>query len=233
MEDMQRYARNIALPQIGAEGQRRICSGRVLLVGCGALGSAVGLYLAGSGVGTIGLADFDTVDITNLQRQVAYAEEDAGISKARCLAGRLRALNSTVRVNTYLSVVTPDTFADVASGYDIVADCSDNPATKHFLPQAATASGKPCVSAGVGGFVAQVTTSMPGAVTFADIFGDSGGDSPMIACGSAGVFGPAAGVAATLQAAEVLKILAGAGSLLSGRLLVLDTLTMQSHTFEF
>lgn len=249
MDNLNRYARNIALPQLGADGQRRICAGRVLLVGCGALGSAAGMYLAGSGVGTLGLADFDTVDVSNLQRQVAYTEGDAGRGKVTALAARLRALNSAVTVREHPVLVTPVVLNGLLGDYDVVADCSDNPATKHFLAKACTRAGKPCVTAGVAGFVAQVTTALPDSPSFSDIFGDwdescpanssgntenGAGDAPgngVLPCAVSGVFGPAAGVAATLQAAEVLKLLGAFGTPLVGRLMLIDTLSMHAHVY--
>lgn len=231
-----RYARNVALAEIGEDGQRRISAGRVLIVGAGALGSVTGLYLAGAGVGHIGVADFDTVDVSNLQRQIAYTEADAGCRKSEVLCARMHALNSDVDVRPICKMVTRHNLNEIVSGYDVVTDCSDNAATKHFLARAVTALGKVCVTAGVSRFTAQVTTSVPGGASFGDIFGESapaaqacGGILP---CQSEGVLGPAAGVAAACQSAEVLKVLAGAGKTLAGRLLLIDTLDFSTITLS-
>lgn len=233
---MDRYARTKALPQIGSDGQHAIDNARVLVVGAGALGSACSLYLAGAGVGDIAVADFDTVDISNLQRQVAYAEQDAGRSKAETLCARLRDLNSQIKVTALTRMVTGKNLSQLLENYDIVADCTDNAASKHFLATAVPAMGKICVTAGIDGFVVQVTVTTPGHTTFSDVFGETAPSqacSTLLPCSQAGVFGPAAGMAATAQAAEILKVITGAGVPLIDRLLRIDTLTMSSITLEF
>lgn len=232
---MDRYARNKALPEIGDSGQNAISDGRVLVVGAGALGSVCAMYLAGAGVGEIGVADFDTVDISNLQRQVAYTEDDAGLPKAEVLCRRLQQLNSQIHVSAHRCLVSSRNLAELLENYDVVADCTDNPASKHFLATAVPALGKMCVTAGIDGFVVQVATTAPGATTFADIFGvepPSESCGTMVPCAQAGVFGPAAGMAATAQAAEALKILSGAGKPLINKLLRINTLDMSAVTLD-
>lgn len=224
---MDRYARNKALPGMGAGGQDRIRAGRVLVVGAGALGSVCSLYLAGAGVGTITVADFDTVDITNLQRQVAYTEADAGQSKAETLCRRLCELNSEVKAVSVCELVTARNLEELVAGCDVVADCTDNAPSKHFLAKAVPQLGKPCVTAGVDNYVAQVTTTIPGSLSFAELFGAEAPSqvcSDILPCAQSGVFGPAAGIAATAQAAEVLKLLAGVGNALVSRLMLINTL---------
>lgn len=228
---MDRYARTKALPQIGQDGQYAIDNARVLIVGVGALGSVCALYLAGAGVGDIAVADFDTVDISNLQRQVAYTEQDAGTSKAETLCARLRALNSQIRVTAITKMVTSKNLAELLEDYDIVADCTDNAASKHFLATAVPTMGKTCVTAGIDGFIVQVTTTTPGHTTFVNVFGKTApiqACSTLLPCSQTGVFGPAAGIAATAQAAEILKMITGVGVPLTDRLLRIDTLTMSS-----
>lgn len=232
---MDRYARNKALSQLGEAGQQAIGAGRVLIVGAGALGSVCGLYLAGAGVGEIAVADFDTVDISNLQRQVAYTEADAGLPKAEVLCRRMQSLNSEIKVTPLKCMVTARNLSQLLEKYDVVADCTDNAASKHFLATAVPALGKVCVTAGIDGFTVQVTTTVPGATTFADIFGDTAPTeacSSLLPCSQAGVFGPAAGMAATAQAAEVLKAIAGVGTPLTNRLLRIDTLNMSATTLD-
>ena len=227
---------------MGEAGQQCISAGRVLVVGAGALGSVCALYLAGAGVGNITVADFDTVDISNLHRQVAYTEADAGHSKARTLCSRLRALNSEITATPVVAMVTARTLPALLENVDVVADCTDNAASKHTLSRLVCDAGLPCVTAGVDAYTAQVTVTAPGHPSFADIFGDvapgaacaAGGSSlaEMLPCAAAGVFGPAAGMAATAQAAEILKILTGVGTPLIARLLVIDTLTASANVLS-
>ena len=218
--DMLRYSRTIAVPGIGEEGQQRLCDASVLVVGAGALGSVVALYLAGAGVGHIGLADFDTIDISNLQRQIAYAEDQAGERKVAALAARLRALNTTISVTEHPVLVTARNAATLFADYSHIADCTDNPSTKHLMAALAQQCGKPCVTAGVSGFTAQVFTTLPGAPSYNDMFGEPDRSNPagcpaFAPCGADGVVGPAAGVAATCQCTELIKLITGAGEPLS------------------
>ena len=221
-----RYSRVTAIDEIGEAGQARICAGSVLMVGCGALGSAVGLYLAGGGVGHIGICDFDTVAVSNLHRQVAYSQDQAGEPKALCLGERMRALNDTVTVNAHAVRVTADNFSELASGYDIIADCSDNAATKHLISQLCHDAGKICVTGGVHGMTAQVFITRPEGLSYSDFFGDG---AAMATPALFGVLGPVAGVAGTLQATAIMQILAGLQPAYT--LLTIDTLTARVQRF--
>lgn len=228
-----RYSRTEALPEIGQDGQRRISAGSVLLIGCGALGSAAASYLAGAGVGRLGLVDYDTVDISNLQRQVAYTEDDAGKHKCMRLADRLTHLNSEIQIQPVTTLATRKNIFTLMDGYDFVVEGSDNPSTKMLVAAACDEAGISYCIGGVAGFSGQVMTHIPGTTRYSDIFPEApepvGAFTP---CQARGVFGPAAAVVASVQAAEALKYLSGAGSLLTDRLLTIDTLTMTFRTFS-
>ena len=220
-----RYERVIAIDSIGASGQARICRGRVLVVGCGALGSLVGMYLAGGGVGTITVADFDTVSLSNLHRQIMFSESQTGQPKADRLADRMRAVNSEVTVDVLRSRITAADIAALAHRFDIVADCTDNAATKHVIASAVCRLGKTCVTGGVFGTTVQVVVSRPDGPTYNDLFGDADNPRP----GIIPVLGPAAGVAASLQASAVMLTLSGNAP--SYSLLTLDVATGVSAKF--
>lgn len=209
-----RYARNIALADIGPEGQERICNAGVLIVGAGALGSLAAMYLAGAGVGRMAIIDFDTVDLSNLQRQIIYNVDDAGNSKAETLVRRVMALNPGVTAVAHNEAFTRFLAPILIPGYDIVLECTDTPAAKQLVVDSAIAAGKPVVSGGVSGWDGQVLTLLPGPATpaFADIFGEVGNGTGcgLTGCAQGGVAGPAAGVISSLQALEALRILAGA-----------------------
>lgn len=227
---MNRYARQQQLLEIGAEGQRLLRAARVLVLGCGALGSLSAMYLAGAGVGQLLIADFDTVDITNLHRQLFYAEAEAGRPKARLLADRIRALNSEVRVTALEEFVRPVRMRQLAADVDLVVEAADNPDSKTMVSDACQALGKPCVIGGVEGWRGQVLTCLPATPYYKEVFG-SGADAGFTPCSLGGVAGPLPGVVASLQALEAVKIITGnAGK--RGRLLLFDALAMRFTTFD-
>ena len=195
------------------------------VIGCGALGSLCAMYLAASGVGNINIADFDTVDLSNLQRQLFFTEADLGKTKALVLRDRMLALNSGVSVNVTQEMVRPANAGDFLAGCDVVVDGSDNPATKLMTDRLAAKYEIPCVIAGVRGFDLQVITCLPGGTRYADIFGDAPACDGFTPCSIAGVLGPTAGIAASLQAAETVKLITGAGNTLSGKLLTINLLS--------
>lgn len=214
-----------SLPEIGPEGVAKLQEARVAVIGCGALGSLCAMYLAASGVGNINIADFDTVDLSNLQRQLFFTEADLGKTKALVLRDRMLALNSGVSVNVTQEMVRPANAGDFLAGCDVVVDGSDNPATKLMTDRLAAEYGIPCVIAGVRGFELQVMTCLPGGTRYADIFGDAPACDGFTPCSIAGVLGPTAGIAASLQAAETVKLITGAGNTLSGKLLTINLLS--------
>lgn len=227
--DASRYIRQTSLPEIGPEGQEWLSRGRVLVVGAGALGSVVGLYLAGAGVGHITVADFDTVSESNLQRQIAYTEADLGAPKAETLARRLRALNSGITVGALNRKIDGDTLQWCLADFDVVVEASDNLETKYAVTDAAALAGKPCVFGGVNGFRGEVHTHLPGSPSYRDIFPE-GGERPFE--GPRPVFGPVPGIVGAVQAAETLKILTGIGASLASKMLLVDALSMTFTEIE-
>lgn len=225
MNQNTRYSRLASLPEIGPEGVAKLQEARVAVIGCGALGSLCAMYLAASGVGNINISDFDTVDLSNLQRQLFFTEADLGKPKALVLRDRMLALNSGVSVNVTQEMVRPANAGDFLAGCDVVVDGSDNPATKLMTDRLAAEYGIPCVIAGVRGFELQVMTCLPGGTRYADIFGDAPACNGFTPCSIAGVLGPTAGIAASLQAAEAIKLITGAGNTLSGKLLTINMLS--------
>lgn len=228
-----RYIRNIQLPEIGEAGQRRLLASSVLVLGAGALGTVASMYLAASGVGRIKVVDFDNIDITNLQRQLSYSEADLGKSKVITLTERLRAINSEIKVQAVNQFVKPDDLANLMQDSDLVLECSDNPDTKYAVTSAAEAQEIPYVLGGVAQWRGQVMDWAPGHARYSDFFpvgADSNGYTP---CSIGGVFGPAPGIVASIQAAEAIKLLTGAGVPLLDRLLLIDTLKMTFRTISY
>ena len=227
-EGINRYSRQVSLEAIGEEGQQRIRNARILIVGCGALGSMAAMELAGAGIGVIGIADFDTVDISNLQRQFFYATENAGILKSQLLAAKITALNPEVTVEIYNDIITEKKARCIFGNFDFIIDATDNPESKKMIGGICMSLGKPCSIGGVGDFHGQVMTLLPDDPRFEDYFGESGSEGFM-PCSLGGVFGPAAVVCASIQASEALKYIVNAGELLSRRLLCFNLL---NNTFQ-
>ena len=226
-DQIHRYARHIILDEVGGEGQRRLLDARVLVVGAGGLGSPVALYLAAAGVGTIGLADFDAVDITNLQRQILHDTSDVGRPKTESGARRLRALNPDIDVVAINEKLDASNAFGVLEDFDIVVDGSDNFPTRYLLNDACYLLRKPLVHGAIFRFEGQATT-----------FDARRGDSPCYRClfptppppgsvpncAQAGVFGVLAGTLGTIQATEAIKLICGIGEPLIGRLILYDAL---------
>lgn len=231
-QELARYGRNIQLPGFGEAGQRRLAASSALVLGAGALGSVVAAYLAGSGVGRIGLVDFDNIEPSNLQRQVLYSEAQAGLPKCRVLAERLRSLNSEIRVVCHPQLFRADNARTLMGDYDILVECSDNPATKRLGVSAARQLGRTAVVGGVAGFRGQVSVFLPDSPSYEDVFpGD--GCSAFLPCGQDGVFGPTAGLVACLQAGEALKRLAGHPDAMAAGLLTVDLSNLSFRSFRF
>lgn len=227
-EALLRYSRHILLPEIGVEGQQRLLDGHALVIGAGGLGSAASVFLAASGVGKLTLCDHDSVDLTNLQRQIAHSENSLGINKAVSARRHARALNSQIVVEAIdQRLEGPLLDAQVALA-DVVVDASDNFATRHAVNQACSAFGKPLVSGAALGFDGQLSvfdTREPSNPCYHCLFPDAGlAEEPR--CATNGVFAPLVGIIGSMQAAEALKILSGIGSRLIGALLLLDARTM-------
>lgn len=231
-EELDRYARHLVLREVGGPGQARIRAARVLVVGAGGLGSPAALYLAAAGVGTLGLADDDTVSLSNLQRQILFRTADVGRGKVEAGAEALKALNPGVRINPHPLRLTAANVREIIAGYEIVADGSDNFATRFLLGDACFFARKPLVSAAVTEFEGQLATYkgwQPDLPCHRCLFpAPPSGAAPN--CSEAGVLGAAAGVMGALQALEVLKEAAGLGVGLAGKILTYKALTAEFRT---
>ena len=231
-EQLLRYSRHILLPQIGIEGQERLLAARALVIGAGGLGSPVALYLAAAGVGSITLCDDEAVDLTNLQRQIAHRTESIGRKKVDSARATLAAINPEVRVAALAERVDEKRLEALALDADVVIDGSDNFATRHAANRVCVRLKKPLVSGAAVRFDGQVAVfdlRAPGSPCYACLFPEHG-ESEDVRCAVMGVFAPLTGIIGSIQAAEALKLITGAGETLAGRLLLLDTLAMQVRT---
>lgn len=229
-QQRRRYARQIAIEGFGREAQEKLLNAKVGIIGCGALGSMVAMQLAGAGVGHLVIADFDTVDISNLQRQYFFETSQAGGSKAAILGERIHALNPEVRVTVHNLLVTERNAATLLEGCGFLVDATDNPASKTAVEAIALKCGTGCCIAGISEFHGQVMTVLPGSPRFADLFGE-GADAGFTPCSTGGVAGPAAAFCASVQACETIKHLTGLGDTLAGQVLVFDLLANRFDRF--
>ena len=221
-----RYSRHILLPQVGVAGQARISDAAVLIVGAGGLGCPVALYLGAAGVGRLVLADGDTVDLTNLQRQIGHATSAIGENKADSLARSVLAINPEIEVQPVREQLAGSALQAAVAAVDLVVDASDNFATRHAVNRACVALGKPLVSGSAIGFAGQLAvfdSRCAGSPCYHCLFPDHA-DEPELRCAEAGVFSPLVGVIGAMQAMEALKYLAQAGESMVGRLLLWDGL---------
>lgn len=231
--EVRRYSRQILLPQVGGAGQERLKASRVLVVGAGGLGSPAALYLAAAGVGTLGVCDDDRVDLSNLQRQVLHATGDLGRPKVDSAAEKLGSLNPEIRVVRHPERLGAGNGARLLAGYDAVVDASDTFESKFAVNDACAARGVPYVFSGILGFEGQVLTVVPGqGPCYRCLFREPPPPGAVPTCAQAGILGPVAGVMGSVQALEVLKLLLGAGSLLTGRLLLFDGLALSFREVE-
>lgn len=236
MNDSQllRYSRHILLDQVGISGQESLLAAHALIVGAGGLGSPVALYLAAAGVGRITLADYDVVDLTNLQRQIAHDLASVGKNKAHSAAGRMRAMNPDVQVIELPARLEGEPLDAAVAAADVVLDCSDNFATRHAVNRACVARRKPLVSGAAVRFDGQAAVfdlRHEAAPCYACLFPEQAQDAEM-RCAEFGVFAPLVGVVGTMQALEALKLLIGIGESLSGRLLLFDALAADWRTIR-
>ncbi len=239
--EIERYARHIILGEIGGPGQQKLKRARVLVVGAGGLGAPVLQYLAASGVGTLGVIDDDRVSLSNLQRQIIHSSDLVGSAKVESAARAIAAINPHVIVETHETRIAPDNVAELVHRYDIVVDGSDNFDTRYLLADTCLAEKRPLVSAALGRFDGSVTTLMPYGTSadgvpnpsYRDLFPKPPPPGLVPACAEAGVLGVLPGVIGTLQAAEVIKLIAGIGEPLVGRLLLYDALTSRFETIKY
>lgn len=221
-EQRRRYSRNISIPGIGSEGQEALLKSSVCVLGAGALGSIAAMYLAGSGVGRIKLADFDTIDISNLQRQILYRTSEAGESKCSVLTQKIHELNPDVRVEEFRELISEKNIDRFIGDADFIIEGSDNPATKYMVDKACGRLGKPYVLGGVSGFRGQLFTHIPGSSSYSDIFPETREDSGYTPCSIEGVIGPMPGIIAALEAAEAIKYLTKSGEPAIDRIICFD-----------
>jgi len=232
-DDHDRYQRQLIIPAIGEEGQEKLKEARVLVTGAGGLGSPVLMYLAAAGVGTIGIVDSDTVSMSNLQRQVLYVTGDIGRVKAEAAAERISLLNPLIKILHYPVRLTVENATELMAGYDIAVDCSDNFATRYQLSDATHIAGIPMVYGAVFQFMGQASVfNYKSGPSYRDIFpeeihlsGDNKANLP-------GVIGVLPGIIGSVQACEVIKIITGAGDILSGRLLQIDALSLRTEVIS-
>jgi sulfur-carrier protein adenylyltransferase/sulfurtransferase len=223
-----RYSRHIILPKIGAAGQSKLMEARVLCVGAGGLGSPAAMYLAAAGIGTLGIVDFDRVDLTNLQRQLLHDTADVGRPKVDSAAERLNDINPEVNVVKHNVVLSSDNAFDILGMYDVVVDGSDNFPVRYLVNDATQMLGKPLVYGSIYQFDGQASVFMPGPGTpcYRCLFPEPPPPGTVPSCAEGGVFGVLPGIIGSIQAVEAIKIITGVGQPLVGRLLLFDALEM-------
>jgi adenylyltransferase/sulfurtransferase len=228
-EEIRRYSRHLMLPEIGASGQGRLKASKILCVGAGGLGSPILLYLAAAGVGRIGIVDFDTVDLTNLQRQIAHGNADLGRPKTESARDAILAINPHVAVDVHTVRLARENAVDIIQPYDVIIDGTDNFAARYLLHDAGFFLGKPCVYGAVFRFEGQASVFTPaqGGPCYRCLFPQPPPPGLAPSCAEAGVIGVLPGVIGCIQATEAIKIVTSIGQTLSGRLLVYDALQMR------
>jgi molybdopterin/thiamine biosynthesis adenylyltransferase len=225
---IERYSRNILLKEIGVKGQEKLLSGKALIVGAGGLGAPAAMYLAAAGVGTIGIADPDEVDLSNLQRQIIHSTADVGLAKIESARRTIEALNPGVKVIAVKEALTSENALKLISGYDLVLDGTDNFPAKFLINDACVIAKKPFVHAGIIRFTGQLITYAPDrGPCYRCLFPAPPPPGAVPTCRQAGVIGAMAGVIGSLQAMEAVKLMTGAGELLLGSLLTYDALKME------
>ncbi len=227
-DQIQRYARHIILPDVGGEGQKKLLSSRVLLLGMGGLGSPAALYLAAAGVGTLGLVDFDTVELSNLQRQILHTTGDLGKAKVQSARETIQAINPDVEVREYEDRLSTENILDIISDFDLILDGSDNFPTRFLLNDACVLEGKTVVYGAILQFEGQVSVFAPDrGPCYRCLIPEIPSPGSVPRCQEAGVLGVLPGIIGTLQATEAIKMILGIGNPLIGRLLLFDALDME------
>jgi molybdopterin/thiamine biosynthesis adenylyltransferase len=233
-QEVVRYARHIILPQIGGEGQLRLLEAKVLCVGAGGLGSPIAMYLAAAGVGTLGMVDFDRVDLTNLQRQILHGTSDVGRPKVESAADTLREMNPGIEVVPHDAVLSSENAFDILGPYDVVIDGSDNFPVRYLVNDATQMLGKPLVYGSIYQFEGQATVFLPGRAgpCYRCLFPQPPPPGAVPNCAEAGVFGVLPGIVGCIQATEAIKLITGVGDPLVGRLLIFDAMEMDFQTVK-
>lgn len=228
-EEIARYSRHLIMPELGMAGQRRLKQGSVLLIGAGGLGSPLALYLAAAGVGHIGLVDFDVVDMSNLQRQIVHGTGTLGLSKVESARRRLVDLNPLIEVTAHETMISAENALDLMRPYDVIIDGTDNFPTRYLSNDAAVILGKPNIYGSIFRFEGQATVFYPkaGGPCYRCLYPDPPPPGLVPSCAEGGVLGVLPGVIGTIQATEAIKLLAGIGEPLIGRLMLYDALAMR------
>lgn len=232
-EQLLRYDRHIKLREFGLEGQRRLCEARVLVIGAGGLGSPVLMYLAAAGVGTLGVADGDEVDFSNLQRQIAHDTANVGVPKVDSAAMRIKQINPDVKVERHAIFLTPDNIGELIAQYDFVVEATDSFAVKYMVNDACVAAGKPFCLGGILRFEGQLMTYVPGSACYRCLFPEPPEASQVPSSKVVGVLGVIPGITGCLQAAETIKWITGTGDLLTNRLLTFNIASMDFSVIPF
>lgn len=227
-EQLERYSRHIILKEVGAKGQKKLLNSKVLIIGAGGLGAPAAMYLAAAGVGTIGIADADEVDLSNLQRQIIHMTADVGKPKVQSAKETMEAINPDVTVKTYRVFVDSESIMDLIKDYDFIIDGTDNFPAKFLINDACVMAGKPFSHAGIIRFKGQLMTYVPGkGPCYRCVFKNPPPKDAVPTCKQAGVIGAMGGVIGSLQAMEAIKYILGQGDLLTGYLLTYDALKME------
>ena len=229
---VKRYSRHIIMPQVGSKGQRKLLDSRVLMIGAGGLGSPITIYLTLAGVGTIGVVDFDTVDLTNLQRQILHHNDDVGRSKVASAKETLLSYNPDVNVIIHEAPLTSANALEVMASYDVIVNGADNFPARYLVNDAAYLSGKPLVDGSILIFDGQTTVFLPGQGCYRCLFPTPPPPGEVPSCAEAGVLGMLPGLVGSIQAIETVKLIVGIGESLASRLLLIDALDMEFRTVK-
>ena len=227
-----RYSRHILLAGVGGAGQEKLLESKVLVIGAGGLGSPIALYLAAAGVGTIGIADMDNVDLSNLQRQIAHTTADVGKRKVDSATRSMRAINPDVKVVPVNERISAENIVDLIDGYDFILEGTDNFPTKFLVNDGCVLRDKPFNQGGILRFMGQTMTHLPGTASYRCVYREPPPPGAVPTCSEAGVLGAIAGMLGTIQAAEALKYLLGIGELLVNRILMFDALDLEFRTVQ-
>jgi len=227
-DEIARYSRHLIMPEVGMEGQLKLKNAKVLLIGTGGLGAPLGLYLAAAGVGKLGLVDFDVVDFTNLQRQIAFGSSDVGKSKAKSAQKRLSDLNPDIQIEAYETQLESSNALELFKDYDIIVDGTDNFPTRYLVNDACILLGKPNVYGSIFRFEGQITVfGMPDGPCYRCLYPEPPPPGLVPSCAEGGVLGVLPGIVGSIQAMETIKLILGKGDSLAGRLLLFDALGMK------